>query len=81
MTDEAKGVKLTAEQFHALEAFRSHLWNHPYAIFEEGPMRDELRRAGLIERWNPVLKHTGKRKPWRLTPAGRQALSQEGEGR
>ena len=71
--------RLTEAQRMALSLFAERQARHPYALFPKGKTRDALRRLGLIERWQPVLKATGRNKPWRITDAGRAVL-QEGEG-
>lgn len=57
-----------------LRSFAAKGLTTPYAQFPAGSTRDRLRRWGLIERWNPILKVTGRNKPWRITESGRRAL-------
>jgi hypothetical protein len=71
-------MNLTIEHIDALRQFQQQNMRQPYSIFPKGPARDALRRAGFIERWNPILKCTGKNKPWRVTDAGRLALQSQG---
>ena len=59
----------------ALKHFAERVFVHPYASFGATKQRDVLRQMGLIERWNPSLKVTGRLKPWRLTAAGRAVLA------
>lgn len=73
------GGRLTPELRDALAAFRQASFRSPFMAFPKGKNRDALRKLGLIERWNPIAKVTGRIKPWRVTPAGRAAL-EEAEG-
>lgn len=68
--------KLYAEDVTALAKWRADTFRLGYPIFPEGALRDRLRKAGLIERWNPTLRATGPRKPWRLTEEGRRLLGE-----
>lgn len=70
----AKPERLPAADMEALRKFAED-WQ-PFRVFPICPTRDHLRKAGYIERWNPVLKCVGKIKPWRVTPAGRRALAE-----
>ena len=71
-------MKIDPAHIDALRQYHLENMRRPYSAFPKGPVRDALRRAGFIERWNPVLKCTGKNKPWRVTDAGRLALQSHG---
>lgn len=73
------GDPVTPEQMKALREFYEHTRVTPYPKFPEGKIRDELRRLGMIERWNPSLKATGRIKPWRITEKGYWALTEKKE--
>jgi hypothetical protein len=79
VTDEAKGVKLTKSQRSAL---RFILDNGPgtmsLASGRTPAAVDQLVQAGMLETLNRLRPGSPM---YEITPVGRQALSQEGEGK
>lgn len=65
---------MNTDQLAALQQFARTVRLGGYVVFPPSSMRDQLRKLGMIERWNPSLRATGRIKPWRITAAGYTAL-------
>lgn len=67
----AAKLTLSAEAWALLAEMSARVTN---GVCAASKARTELRQSGLIEPHRPLYKATGRKPPWRLTEAGRQAL-------